>query len=61
MFLNVAILGTATYQGVEHMDAAQFCGRTRHTVMTRAYPEKELLGEDGRRAQLKAAESEGLL
>lgn len=60
-FLNIAILGTATYKGVEHMDSVQFCGRTCHTMMTPEYPEKELLGEYGRRVRLKAAESEGLL
>ncbi len=30
---NMAILGTASYQGVEYMDTVQFCGQTCHTVM----------------------------
>ncbi len=30
---NVAILGTATYKGVEHMESTQFCGLTCHQVM----------------------------
>jgi nitrate/TMAO reductase-like tetraheme cytochrome c subunit len=33
-FFNVAILGTASYRGVEYMDSVQFCGQTCHTVMT---------------------------
>ncbi len=33
-FANVAILGTASYRGVEYMDSVQFCGQTCHTVMT---------------------------
>lgn len=32
-FLNVLIVGTATYQAVGYMDTAQFCGQTCHTVM----------------------------
>ncbi len=32
-FLNIAILGTATYRGVQYMDSAQFCGATCHSVM----------------------------
>lgn len=32
-FLNAAILGTASYRGVEHMDSVEFCGQTCHTVM----------------------------
>ena len=32
-FLNVAILGTATYRGVHHMNSVQFCGTTCHSVM----------------------------
>ena len=32
--LNVAILGTASYRGVSHMNTVQFCGETCHTVMT---------------------------
>lgn len=31
--LNVGILGTATYKGIEHMDSVQFCGLTCHQVM----------------------------
>jgi hypothetical protein len=31
--LNLVILSTATYHGVEYMDSAQFCGQTCHTVM----------------------------
>jgi hypothetical protein len=31
--LNVAILGAATYRGVEHMESVEFCGQTCHTVM----------------------------
>ncbi len=32
-FMNFAILGTASYRGVEYMDSVQFCGQTCHTVM----------------------------
>ncbi len=32
-FLNVTILGTASYRGVEYMDSVAFCGQTCHTVM----------------------------
>jgi hypothetical protein len=32
-FANVAIMGTASYKAVEHMDSPQFCGQTCHTVM----------------------------
>ena len=32
-FLNVIIVGTATYQAVGYMDTSQFCGQTCHTVM----------------------------
>ena len=35
--LNVAILGTASYRGVEHMDSNAFCGTTCHTVMAPQY------------------------
>lgn len=35
--LNVAIMGTATYKGVEYLDSTQFCGLTCHTVMTPEY------------------------
>jgi hypothetical protein len=31
--VNVVILGTASYRGVEYMDSTQFCGQTCHTVM----------------------------
>jgi len=34
---NVAILGTASYKAVEHMDSTQFCGTTCHTVMEPEY------------------------
>jgi len=30
---NVALIGTASYKGVEYMDSNQFCGLTCHTVM----------------------------
>lgn len=32
--LNLLILGTASYRGVEYMDTTSFCGTTCHTVMT---------------------------
>jgi len=32
-FLNITILGTASYRGVEYMDSVQFCGQSCHTVM----------------------------
>ena len=35
--LNVAILSTAAYKGVEYMDSTQFCGVTCHTVMQPEY------------------------
>jgi len=35
--LNVAILSTASYKGVEHMESAQFCGASCHTVMEPEY------------------------
>jgi hypothetical protein len=35
--VNVAILGTASYKGVEYMDSTQFCGLTCHTVMSPQY------------------------
>src|SRR5262245_16095728 len=35
--LNVALLGTATYKGVEYMDSSQFCGLTCHKVMAPEY------------------------
>jgi hypothetical protein len=31
--LNVGILGTASYKGVEYMDSSQFCGLSCHSVM----------------------------
>ncbi|MGE0453689.1 MAG: cytochrome c3 family protein [Vicinamibacteria bacterium] len=36
-FVNVCILGTAGYQGVEHMESVEFCGTTCHTVMQPEY------------------------
>src|SRR5262245_8264811 len=36
-FANVVILSMASYKGVEHMDSAQFCGLTCHTVMAPEY------------------------
>jgi nitrate/TMAO reductase-like tetraheme cytochrome c subunit len=35
--LNVLILGTASYLGVEYMDSTQFCGKSCHTVMAPEY------------------------
>jgi hypothetical protein len=35
--LNVMILGTASYLGVQYMDSVEFCGRSCHTVMTPEY------------------------
>ena len=35
--LNVAIMGTASYKGVEYMDSTQFCGVTCHQVMSPQY------------------------
>jgi hypothetical protein len=35
--LNVAILGTGSYRGVEYMDSPQFCGMTCHKVMAPEY------------------------
>jgi hypothetical protein len=35
--LNVAILGTASYRGVEYMDSNTFCGTSCHTVMEPQY------------------------
>jgi len=31
--VNVMIVGTATYKGVEYMDSSEFCGQACHTVM----------------------------
>jgi len=36
-FLNVAILGTATYRGVQYMDSVSFCGQVCHSVMEPEY------------------------
>jgi NapC/NirT cytochrome c family, N-terminal region len=35
--LNLLIVGTASYRGVEYMDSASFCGKTCHTVMDPEY------------------------
>src|SRR5579862_942277 len=35
--LNVLIIGTASYRGVEYMDSTSFCGTTCHTVMSPEY------------------------
>jgi hypothetical protein len=35
--LNVLILGTASYLGVEYMDSTQFCGKSCHSVMAPEY------------------------
>ena len=35
--LNVVILATATYKGVETMDSTEFCGQTCHSVMQPEY------------------------
>jgi hypothetical protein len=35
--VNVVILGTASYKGVEVMDSTAFCGATCHSVMTPEY------------------------
>ena len=32
-FVNLVILATVSYRGVEYMDSAQFCGKTCHSVM----------------------------
>jgi hypothetical protein len=34
---NFAIMGAASYKGVEYMDSAEFCGKTCHTVMEPEY------------------------
>jgi len=36
-FANVAIMGTATYKGIEFMDSTQFCGLACHSVMAPEY------------------------
>ena len=35
--LNLIIVGTASYRGVEYMDSVNFCGKTCHTVMDPEY------------------------
>ena len=35
--LNILILSVGSYQGVEYMDSANFCGQTCHTVMQPEY------------------------
>lgn len=35
--LNIAILGVASYKGIEHMESTSFCGTTCHTVMQPEY------------------------
>ena len=35
--LNLLIVGTASYRGVEYMDSTNFCGKTCHTVMDPEY------------------------
>ena len=35
--LNLLILGTASYRGVQYMDSVSFCGTTCHTVMAPEY------------------------
>jgi hypothetical protein len=34
---NILILSVVSYKGVQHMDSAEFCGQTCHTVMTPEY------------------------
>ncbi len=36
-FVNVVILATVSYKGVEHMDSVEFCGQTCHSVMEPEY------------------------
>ncbi len=36
-FMNVSLLGVASYRGIQHMDSAQFCGQTCHVVMQPEY------------------------
>jgi nitrate/TMAO reductase-like tetraheme cytochrome c subunit len=36
-FLNVALMGTASYKAIEHMDTVEFCGKTCHSVMAPEY------------------------
>ncbi len=35
--VNLLIIGTASYRGVQYMDSASFCGTTCHTVMAPEY------------------------
>src|ERR1039458_8646122 len=35
--LNLLIIGTASYRGVQYMDSTSFCGTTCHTVMEPEY------------------------
>src|SRR6202140_2067587 len=35
--LNLLIIGTASYRGVQYMDSTSFCGTTCHTVMAPEY------------------------
>jgi hypothetical protein len=35
--LNIVILGTASFKGVEYMDSTQFCGQACHSVMSPEY------------------------
>ena len=35
--VNLLIIGTASYRGVEYMDSTSFCGTTCHTVMSPEY------------------------
>jgi nitrate/TMAO reductase-like tetraheme cytochrome c subunit len=35
--LNILILGTASFKGVEYMDSTQFCGQACHSVMAPEY------------------------
>lgn len=36
-FVNLVILATVSYKGVEHMDSVEFCGQTCHSVMEPEY------------------------
>ena len=35
--VNAALMGIASYKGVEHMDSVEFCGQTCHVVMAPEY------------------------
>ncbi|MBI3449284.1 MAG: NapC/NirT family cytochrome c [Acidobacteria bacterium] len=37
VLVNLVILGTVSYRGVEYMDSVQFCGQTCHSVMAPEY------------------------